>query len=331
MGVQPITVPQSLALVLNSAGDKSGVDFDYLLQTAIRESSLNPEAKAPSSSAVGLFQFLDSTWLQVMKQEGPRLGYQDYADAITRDSDGDYVVKDKAKRAEILKLREDPQLAADLAAAFTRSNGAYLQEKFGRMPSPGELYIAHFLGPQGAERLFNAGLENPDQIAAKLFPRQAKANRAIFYAGDHARTIKEVYRALVAKHDGTPDPSFVAQQLVGAPAAEPPRWPIEELPSRLALKGPAFDSLFLAGPVPGTPQPMAAADAIAAFAGVEPPDIAALGYAPLPAPLPLVPDETPPVADAGPVATEDGVPRARILLSSDPNFGNRFLAQLLGQ
>src|SRR3569832_2519630 len=179
MGVQPITIPQSLAYVLNNAGDKSDVDFNYLLQTAQRESSLNPNAKAPSSSAVGLFQFLDSTWLQVMKEEGPRLGYQHYADAITTDKDGDYVIKDKKLRAEVLKLREDPQVAADMAAAFTRSNGAYLEGKFGRMPSPGALYIAHFLGPQGAEKMINAWLDNPDQIAAKLFPSQARANRQI--------------------------------------------------------------------------------------------------------------------------------------------------------
>ena len=89
MGVQPITIPQSLAYVLNNAGDKSDVDFNYLLQTAQRESALNPTAKAPSSSAVGLFQFLDSTWLPVKKEEGPRLGYQKYADAITTDKDGD--------------------------------------------------------------------------------------------------------------------------------------------------------------------------------------------------------------------------------------------------
>src|SRR4051812_25607895 len=99
MGVAPIAIPQSLAYVLNNAGDKSNVDFDYLVQTAVRESSLNPEAKAPSSSAVGLFQFLDSTWLQVMKEEGPRLGYQKYADAISKDGSGDYVIQDKAMRA----------------------------------------------------------------------------------------------------------------------------------------------------------------------------------------------------------------------------------------
>ena len=101
MGVQPISVPQSLAYVLNSAGTKSGVDFDYLLQTAVRESSLNPSAKASSSSAVGLFQFLESTWLQVMKDEGPRLGYQSYADAITETQDGDFVIKDAKLKAEV--------------------------------------------------------------------------------------------------------------------------------------------------------------------------------------------------------------------------------------
>src|SRR5690606_18861489 len=107
MGVQPIAVPPTLAHVLNTAGERSGVDFDYLLKTAIRESSLNPTAKAQTSSATGLFQFIEGTWLEVMNPDGPRLGYQKYADAISRDADGDYTVKDKGLRQEILKLRED--------------------------------------------------------------------------------------------------------------------------------------------------------------------------------------------------------------------------------
>ncbi len=218
MAVQSIRVPPTLAAVLNSAGEKNGVDFDYLLQTAMRESSLNPSAKARTSSAVGLFQFLDNTWLDVMKSDGPRLGYQRYADAIVTDADGDFTIPDKNLRAEVLKLREDPQIAADLAAAFTRRNGDYLSERFGRMPSAGELYIAHFLGAGGAAKMFEAGLENPDQIAANLFPRQAEANRAIFYANGEARTIRQVYKALVAKHDvdaGGARPEFTAQQMAG--------------------------------------------------------------------------------------------------------------------
>ncbi|MEO6394741.1 MAG: transglycosylase SLT domain-containing protein [Devosia sp.] len=297
MGVAPITVPPGLALVLNSAGEKSNVDFDYLLQTAMRESSLDPEAKAKSSSAVGLFQFLESTWLQVMKEEGPRLGYQDYADQITRDADGDYAIKNKTKRAEILKLREDPQLAADLAAAFTQSNGAYLEQKFGRMPSAGELYIAHFLGPQGAEKLFAAGLKDPDQTAADLFPRQAKANRQIFYSGDHARTIKEVYRALVAKHLGAPaaDPGFVTQQLAAsapvAPAIDPLEgkfhWPVEARLAQPTDAEPGFNTLFLATNPPAPPL-TAATEALDSLVGAEQaPKL--MGYVPLPAPLPLTP------------------------------------------
>lgn len=220
MDVQPIAVPPSLATVIAAAGDKSNVDFNYLVQTAMRESSLNPEAKAATSSAVGLFQFLKSTWLEVMKEQGPRLGYQQYADAITRTASGDYVITDPKVRADILKLREDPQIAADLAAAFTASNGAYLEERFGRMPSAGELYIAHFLGAQGAEKMFTAGLANPDQSAVALFPRQAAANPSIFYANGKARTVREVYRVLTAKHAPPPaqDAAFAAQQLAQAQA-----------------------------------------------------------------------------------------------------------------
>jgi hypothetical protein len=267
MGVQPITVPRNLAVILDAAGDKSGVDFDYLVNTAMRESSLDPKAKAPTSSATGLFQFLDSTWLSVMKAEGPRLGYQRYADAIQPTRDGGYAVADKEMRAEILKLREDPQVASDLAAAYTRENGEYLRQRFGRMPSPGELYIAHFLGAQGAETLFQAGLTNPDQSAAKLFPRQAKANPTIFYEGGQARSVKELYLVLVADQRGdaasaaaavaaatesagpaapgvgaayvdTAAPGFTAQQLVSG------RWPSAAIPSRFGPAEVSFTSLF---------------------------------------------------------------------------------------
>ncbi|MEQ1771543.1 MAG: transglycosylase SLT domain-containing protein [Devosia sp.] len=344
MAVTPIAVSPSLAVVLNSAGDKSNVDFDYLLQTAMRESSLNPEAKASSSSAVGLFQFLESTWLQVMKEEGPRLGYGKYADAITRTPDGDYTIKNKTKRAEILALREDPQMAADLAAAFTQSNGAYLKDKFGRMPSAGELYIAHFLGPQGAEKLFTAGLENPDQVAANLFPRQAKANRQIFYSGDHARTIREVYRALVAKHEntGAADASFVTQQLAAAPEVVPSvdplegrfRWPVDASASAQDASG--FATLYMDPVAPQlVPPPSSAMQAVDALAGTSAaaPEDQMLGYVPLPAPLPLTaPQDEVSIPHLIPAPAADATPRARVLMTNRPAAadGNAFLAQIYG-
>lgn len=242
MGVQPITVPQNLASALTAAGQRNGVDFSYLLQTAMRESSLNPQAKASSSSATGLFQFLSGTWLQVMKEEGPRLGYQQYADQIQVNAQGDYVVPDPARRAQILKLRENPEIAADLAAAFTRSNGEYLKTAFGRMPSAGELYIAHFLGAQGAEKMFRAGLQNPDQIAVNLFPRQAAANQAIFYDQGRPRTIREVYRVLVAKHEGG-NAAFATQQMAGqSPQAQKEAVPV--VSSRFSPENMSFTGLF---------------------------------------------------------------------------------------
>ena len=357
MGVSPIGVPQGLAQVLNSAGDKSNVDFDYLLQTAIRESSLNPEAKAPTSSAVGLFQFLESTWLQVMKEQGPRLGYQQYANAISVDGDGDYVVRNKAMRKEILALREDPQTAADLAAAFTQSNGAYLAAKFGKHPSPGELYIAHFLGPQGAEKLLRAGLSSPDQIAAKLFPKQAKANPTIFYSGGEPRTIRELYRSLVAKHMGTPaavpveSSKFATQQL--AQNADS-RWSTQAVPSRFSRDDMSLTSFFsteasrpaepliatealqsLVAPQVSQPLMAYAADQTNALP-VPPPLDLELGFVPLPAPPPLVPlseattavatqtDTVPPqgydmqIARGVTDLMDTGTPRARVLMSNQP-------------
>jgi hypothetical protein len=244
MGVQPISIPQNLASALTAAGERSGVDFNYLLQTAMRESSLNPQARASTSSAVGLFQFLEGTWLQVMKDQGPRLGYGAYASQIEVTGSGDYVVRDPAKRSEILGLRENPVIAADLAAAFTRSNGEYLRSAFGRMPSAGELYIAHFLGAQGAERMFRAGLSNPDQLASQLFPRQADANRAIFFEGGKPRTIREVYKALVVKHEGAGNPAFMAQQMAGQGSAKPVAEPPPVIPSRFSRDDMSFTGLF---------------------------------------------------------------------------------------
>lgn len=95
--VKPVQVPNHLTQALTRAGDKNGVDFDYLLQTAMRESSLDPHAKAKTSSAVGLFQFIEGTWLEVLKEEGPKLGYGSLSDKIARTSDG-YEVKDAKMR-----------------------------------------------------------------------------------------------------------------------------------------------------------------------------------------------------------------------------------------
>jgi hypothetical protein len=186
---------------IRDAARVTGAGFEYLLNTAIRESNLNPNAKARTSSATGLFQFIDQTWLGTMKQSGASLGYGKFADAITRTSSGRYVVNDPAMRQEIFALRKDPTANSLMAGAFANSNDKVLTERLGRQPTDGELYIAHFLGASGASRFIRAAEANPNAKAAAFFPRAAHANSSIFYdRSGQARSLKQVYAGLVSRH-----------------------------------------------------------------------------------------------------------------------------------
>lgn len=167
-----------------NAARQTGVDFDFLLAQARVESALDPAAKARTSSASGLYQFIESTWLDTLKRHGARFGLGAVADGITQTSAGGAKVADPSRRAEILALRHDPQTAALMAAGLAEDNAAYLLPILGRQPDHGELYLAHFLGAGGAGRFLSALQENPDQGAASLFAKAASANRSIFYERD---------------------------------------------------------------------------------------------------------------------------------------------------
>jgi len=204
MAVHPATaggVPQ-ITGAIRQAAQSTGISFEYLLTTAQIESNMNPSAQASTSSAKGLYQFIDQTWLGTMKQDGAALGLGQYADAITRSSDGRYQVSDPAMRTAILRLRNDPQASAMLAGALTRNNAALVSSNIGRQPTNGELYIAHFLGADGAGKMINAASSRPQTSAAAMFPNAAAANRNIFY--DHsgrARSVGEVYGKLTSLFD----------------------------------------------------------------------------------------------------------------------------------
>lgn len=187
----------------DAASDTTGTSFQYLLDTAQRESSLQPDARAATSSATGLFQFVEGTWLQTLKEEGPSLGLGQYSAEIGKTASGRYQVADPAMREKILALREDPDVASLVAGAFTRRNAQSLRDDIGRDATAGELYIAHFLGAKGASALIGAAGSDPASSAADLFPQAARANPAIFYEGGRERTVAEVYANLTGKHGGT--------------------------------------------------------------------------------------------------------------------------------
>lgn len=189
---------------IKQGADKTGVGFDYLLKTAQRESALEPDAKARTSSATGLFQFIEQTWLSIMRQEGPKQGMANYAGAISEDGSGRLTVSDPALREKILQLRNDPHVATVMAGALTQKNAEQLGQALGRQPQAGELYMAHVLGARGASDLIRTAGNDPTRAAARDFPEAAAANRSIFYdKAGRARSAQEVYGLLAASHANT--------------------------------------------------------------------------------------------------------------------------------
>ncbi|RMF02703.1 MAG: lytic transglycosylase domain-containing protein, partial [Alphaproteobacteria bacterium] len=198
--VSSVEAPPGISNAIKRASEATGTDFRYLLATAARESNFKPHARARTSSAAGLFQFIENTWLKTIKEEGAEYGLEKYQPYIRRGNNGRYYVPDRRMRAEILKLRHDADISAMMAGAFTRQNAEIVGSKLGRNPSQGELYIAHFLGPGGAARLIETAEASPNTRADRLFPQAAKANRSIFYAQGKPRSAKQVYDLLVRDH-----------------------------------------------------------------------------------------------------------------------------------
>jgi hypothetical protein len=215
-GVDPARA--RVAGAIKQAASSSGTSFEYLLTTAKMESDFNPTAGASTSSAHGLFQFIDQTWLTTVKEAGAQFGYGNHADMITKSSDGTYSVADPDARKAIMKLRDDPAVASDMAAALTQSNSFQLTGMIGRRPADSELYMAHFMGVGGAAKLIANAEDNPQATAARLFPNAAAANRSIFYdrATGRARSVSEVYSVLQQRYASAATSSATQSALASA-------------------------------------------------------------------------------------------------------------------
>lgn len=150
------------------------VDYALLYAVAGAESSFRSDAGASTSSAVGLFQFTESTWSYLCKQYKLPYTSQD---------------------------RTDPQKSAEVAGLYINTINETLQRTLGRKPSYGEVYMGYFLGPAGASRFLKALKENPDAIGAEMFPKAAKANPNVFYdKGNKSSPL--TLRQILAKQEG---------------------------------------------------------------------------------------------------------------------------------
>ncbi|MEO9468433.1 lytic transglycosylase domain-containing protein [Parasphingorhabdus sp.] len=185
--------------IANSA-QRTGVDFNYLLGQAKIESGLDPHARARTSSATGLFQFIDQSWLGVIEKHGEKYGLDWARSAIGSNGKGRFNVADPALKKQILDLRKNPEIASLMAAEFASDNKDYLEGRLGKAAAPVDLYLAHFLGPAGAKKFLSQHSENPNGAAAPHMMRAASANRSIFYTKTGTpRSFEDIRQRFAAK------------------------------------------------------------------------------------------------------------------------------------
>jgi hypothetical protein len=141
---------------------RTGSIVDQIIK---RESGGNPNARAATSSASGLGQFTDSTWLGVVRKHGLASG-------------GD---------ADLLALKSDARLGRAATEAYVSDNAAALR-RAGFEDSAGNIYLAHFLGEGGAKSVLRADPStpierlNPQAVAANSFLKGKSAADVIAWA-----------------------------------------------------------------------------------------------------------------------------------------------------
>jgi hypothetical protein len=205
--------PAHVIQAIEKASANTGVDFAYLVQQAKAESSFNPDARAKTSSASGLYQFIRGTWLDMVERHGEKYG----------------IDVEAMSRQELLDLRFDPEIASHMAAEFASENKAFLDRNWGGEVGPTEMYFAHFLGAGGAASFLRAKDQNPMRVAADIFPEAAKANRNVFYDSKNGRprSIGEVYdffdRKFSIKGDANPMTDYSKNSGVEASGRIDPR------------------------------------------------------------------------------------------------------------
>ncbi len=147
---------ESLNDVFNKLEQQYGLPQNILAKVANVESGGNPNAKAGSSSALGMFQWLTNSWEHATKAL--------YGRALMPDE----------RRNPV----ESARVTAFALAQAKARNGGLIQQAGVDMTLG--LYMSHFLGQAGASKFFQAYVQNPGASAASLFPKEAGANSSVF-------------------------------------------------------------------------------------------------------------------------------------------------------
>src|SRR5258705_31865 len=199
-GLDPSRV--RIAGAIKQAANTTGISFEYLLATAKMESNFNPKAAASTSSARGLYQFIDQTWLGTVKEAGSRLGYGKYAAAISKSSSGSYYVNNSAAYTAIMKLRDDPNpasaIAKDARTAFAALRDAPARLAFASATQPAmtidnAAYLSSFPDSRAVTPVTAA---TQTQLKTASLPQQDPISRPLFQAGEPTQPISPAGRGM---------------------------------------------------------------------------------------------------------------------------------------
>ena len=183
----PMKIRRHLVQKIVTAAQKVETDPVLLMAVADKESSFKTEVQAQTSSATGLFQFTERTWLGVIRDFGPKYGLAADAALVVAGDNGRPTVTDAAERTRLLEMRRDPYLSALMAGEMLKRDAARIALRIGRELTLGEVYLAHFLGPDDAEDFLASVMDKPKAAAAQMLPGPARANKSIFFAAQRGR------------------------------------------------------------------------------------------------------------------------------------------------
>jgi len=194
----------SIAVATGNAWNSLHVVGDYFQDLAWHESRGRDNAHAPTSSAVGRYQFLEQTWLGNVMVHGAEHGGQlAWAARHIHQSGRHYYVDDPddpLAKQKILDMRKDGSLATLIAKDFTNDNAHVMQKILGNTPLTNtDLYLAHFFGAGTAAKFVLAYHQNSTLDAAAMFPTEAAANSNIFYHRDGSHASLGEVRATFAR------------------------------------------------------------------------------------------------------------------------------------
>ena len=160
------------------ASDEAGVDPVYMMALADKESSFDTDAKAATSSAAGLFQFVARTWLEMIRDYGARYGLAEEAAAVK--GRGSAITVAGSMRARVLGLRNDPRVAphggrADQARPRADRGAGRARAHHDRaVPSP----ISS--APRAPGASCRSPPRSPTRSPGREFRSAARANRSLF-------------------------------------------------------------------------------------------------------------------------------------------------------